>query len=128
MHRAWMLALLAGCTGSPQMLDVSVTIQDPPFDPICMATASWVPPTERIDDTPITFEELDRFDLYIGLESGVWYRIVGIEDVYLIQWSEDHLLGGDNFFTMTVTDTDGLESEHSNEVVKFIDARCAQGE
>ena len=123
MWRAWMLLLLAGCESTPSKT-VVVEIIDPPFDPNCMATISWLPPTERIDDTPFTVEEIDRYDIFIGLESGIWYRIIGIEDRYLIQWEEDYLQGGDNYFTMTVTDTGGLESVHSDEIVKFVDNRC----
>ncbi len=124
MWRAWMLVVLVGCSSGPPPMKVTVEIIDPPFDPNCMATISWVPPTERVDDAPFTLEEIERYYLFIGLETGVWYRIVGIEDGYLTQWEEDYLLGGDNYFSMTVTDTGGLESDHADEVIKFVDNRC----
>ena len=119
-----MLALLAGCSSSPPGMRVTVTIIDPPFDPNCTATISWVAPTERIDDTPFSLEEILRYDLFIGLASGDWYRIIGIEDGYVTQWEEIDLLGGDNYFTMTVTDLEGLESDKADEIIKPVDDRC----
>lgn len=94
-----------------------------------MALVSWTPPTERepnedgIKDS-FTVEDIQRYDLFIGTESGVPYRLVGIEDRYLTSWQEQDLKGGDNYFTMTVTDNGDLESEHSNEIIKAVDSRC----
>jgi len=72
-----------------------------------------------------TVEEISRWDLFIGLEPGEYYRVVGIADRYLTNWEEAQLKGGDNYFTMTVTDNGGLESDKADEIVKFVDTRCS---
>jgi hypothetical protein len=118
-----MLVVLAGC-GSKQGMKVEVPVTPPPAPPSCTAFISWTPPTERIDDEPFTVDEISRYDLFIGLASGDYYRVVGIEDPFLTDWQATALLGGNNWFTMTVTDINGLESDKADEVTRLVDSRC----
>ena len=77
---------------------------------------------------PFAIEEISRYDLFVGLASGDYYRVIGIEDRNLTDWEAHDLQGGDNWFTMTVTDTNGLESEQADEIIRHVDTRCTQGE
>ena len=128
----WPILLLGlvGCgSGSNSGMQVDVVITVPPAPPNCTASISWTPPTAREADengveAPFSVEEIGRYDLFIGLESGVYYREIGIEDKNLTQWQEADVLGGDNYFTMTVTDVDGLESDKAAEIIKLVDTRC----
>ena len=90
----------------------------------CTANISWQAPTAREDNSLFTVEEIQHYDLFIGKESGVYYRIVKIEDQHLRSWQESNLKGGSNYFTMTVTDIDGLESNKADEIVKFVNSKC----
>lgn len=99
--------------------------------PICSAIISWTAPTEREADADgneaaFVLEEIARYDLYIGLAAGDYYRQVGILDRYAIQWEEADLKGGRNYFTMTVTDNAGLTSDEADGVYKQVDKRCQQ--
>lgn len=116
--------MLVGCGGNKNGMQVKTIATLPSEPPDCTAYISWSAPTAREDESPFTVEEVDRYDIFIGLSSGEYYRIIGIEDRYLTQWKEDDLEGGDNWFTMTVTDVKGLESEKAEEIMKLIDTRC----
>ena len=106
------------------MLTTKVEIIDPPLGPNCTAILSWVSPTERVDGSPFSQSEILKYDIFIGHDSDLWYRIVGIYNSNLTHWEESGLLGGDNYFTMTVTDMINQESDQSNEVLQFVDERC----
>lgn len=132
MTQSWRyvgLLSILGCHADEGMR-VEVPITQPPEPPNCTAFVSWKPPTERVPDAngvsqEFTVEEISRWDLFIGLDSGEYYRVVGILDRYLTNWEEAELQGGDNYFTMTVTDNGGLESDKADEIVKFVDTRCS---
>jgi len=121
--KSWLILLLVGIAGcgsdGGMQVEVEITVLSD-----CTATISWKPPTERVDGTPFSVEEIGRYDLFIGLESGVYYRAIGIEDKYLTQWTETGLLGGLNYFTATVTDLGGLESKEADEVVRQVESTC----
>lgn len=107
-------------------MGVSIPYHPPPLPPNCTATISWSPPKERVDETEFSVEEISRYDLFIGLAEGEYYREIGILDRYLVQWEEPALEGGDNYFSMTVTDLNGLQSDKSEEIIKWVDDRCSE--
>jgi len=117
--------VILGCGGSS---DKGMQVEVQGF-PICTASISWSPPTHREADengneAPFSVEEIGQYDLFIGTEAGVYYREVGIMDRNLTQWEAAGLRGGDNYFTMSVTDVDGLTSDKAAEIIKQVDKRC----
>lgn len=117
------LLLLGGCSGGSGGNGPGLPLD--PNDPTntCIATLSWSPPTERMDDSPLALEELAKFTIYVndaeGMEEARITLVIDLTDVYLIQWEIRNLPAGQHYFYMTVTDTEGLASGYSNEVSKF---------
>ena len=104
--------ILVGCGGSSSS-DNSVA-------PIatCSAVLTWEPPYDRIDGTPITTEELEKFTIYVNrresVEETTLVAVIDITDTNIITWRVDNLPKGQKYFYMTVTDTDGRTSTFSN--------------
>ncbi len=84
------------------------------------ATLSWVAPTERTDNTPLT--NLAGFNVYYGTAPGLYTDSIRIENpsvnIYVVEPLDS---GSIYYFSVTAFDTDGIESDFSNEASKVID-------
>jgi hypothetical protein len=118
--------------GSCQSRDVPtpVILPVPPVVILdCAYTANWTGPAARVDDTPLTLDELVMFTLYGSRTeySGPTHEpdyTYEITDPYVMLWELRDLSGGTHWVWMTTTDSGGLESDHSNVVTVDIDTRC----
>lgn len=99
--RAWMLIIfIAGCGSGSSPAIVT-----------CDVTVSWVPPTERVDGSPL--EKVISYRIYI--------ENIRIEEVAgdLISWEVRNLPTGRLVISMTATGQYGLESDRSETIVRF---------
>ena len=77
---------------------------------------SWVAPSEREDGTPIALSEIAGYRVYYGVTVGEYPHHFDITDSTSVQTNLQNLPPGDYVFVITTLDTDGRESEYSNEV------------
>jgi hypothetical protein len=82
------------------------------------ATLSWNPPESRTDGTALT--NLGGFKIYYGRMSGVYDYEIDIDNPSISTYLVEGLNAGDWYFVVAAYDADGLESEHSNEVLREI--------
>lgn len=81
------------------------------------ARISWQPPTENVDDSPLT--DLSHYRIYVGTVSRSYYRQIDVFDPSATTY--DVGLGpGEYYIAMTAIDADGMESALSNEVRRVI--------
>ena len=84
----------------------------------CNVTITWEAPYDRIDGTPITTEELEKYTIYISHQEdtkpSTLITIVDVTDTDLITFEIKGLSKGQKYFYMTVTDTEHRESTFSN--------------
>lgn len=78
------------------------------------ATLTWSIPTERMDNTPLG-NELAGFNVYYGQASGDYSNKVVLDNSGLTTYMVDNLSNGQWYFIVTAFDSDGLESNPSNE-------------
>jgi len=80
---------------------------------------SWVAPSEREDNTPISLSEIAGYNIFCGTEVGVYPIMIPIPDGSstgtVLENSELPL--GTNYCVMTTVDTDSRESQYSNIIV-----------
>lgn len=76
-------------------------------------TLSWVPPTERTDGTPL--QTLAGYKISYGRMSEVYDYTINIDNPGLASYVVEDLVPGDWYFVMAAYDTEGLESDYSNE-------------
>ena len=81
------------------------------------ATLSWSIPTERTDNT--TLRNLKGFHIYYGQSSGDYANKVTLNNSSLSSHVVDNLSSGRWYFVITAFDTDGVESNPSNEGSKL---------
>jgi hypothetical protein len=77
---------------------------------------SWVAPTEREDGTALPLSAIAGYRIYYGLGSGVYNYQIDVNDPTATQDQLPSLFPGKYFIVMTTIDTDGRESEFSQEV------------
>ena len=77
------------------------------------ATLSWSVPTERTDGTPLT--NLAGYNLYYGQTSGDYANKIEVNNAGVTSYMVDNLSTGSWFFVITAFDSDGHESNPSNE-------------
>jgi hypothetical protein len=84
------------------------------------ATLSWDAPTTNADGTPLT--DLAGYRIYFGTSPGIYSKNIDVGNmtVYRINNLTDGLT---YFFAVTAYDSDGNESEYSNETSKTIQPR-----
>lgn len=80
------------------------------------ATLSWAAPTTNADGTALT--DLAGFSIYYGPSSGYYTNVVDVGNV--TSYTLEDLPPGTLFITVTAYDTDGNESDYSNEMSKEI--------
>ena len=82
------------------------------------ATLVWSVPTERTDGTPLN--NLSGYNLYYGQASGDYANKIEVENSGLTSYMVENLSSGPWFFVVTAVDSDGLESNPSNEGQKHL--------
>lgn len=106
------MVVLAGCG------EGASTFSMPPSAATCTATLTWEPPYDRIDGTPITTQELEKYTIYINrretVDTNTLIAIIEVRDTNMITLEVDKIPKGIKYFYMTVTDTEGRESTFSN--------------
>lgn len=108
--------LLAGCGPGGSSIEL-------PPEATCSATLTWQAPNDRIDGTPITIEELDKFTIYINrrnsTDPSTVVLIVDLTDTTQQMAEITDIPKGQRYFYMTVTDLNGVESPFSNILSKL---------
>ena len=82
------------------------------------ASLSWTPPTQNADGSVLT--DLSGYRIYYGHESGNYPMSVQIDNPGIARYVVDNLTPNTYFFVLTAIDSNGLESEYSNEAFKEI--------
>jgi hypothetical protein len=83
-------------------------------------TLSWVAPTVRVDDTPVSMSEIAGYKVYMGDNKQDLSVIVDINDPYTMDYQIDNLTSGIHFFAVTAYSVSGIESGFSPIVSKAI--------
>ena len=82
------------------------------------ATLSWNPPVQRTDGTPLT--NLAGYKIFYGRMSGIYDYQIDINNPGISTYVVENLVSGDWYFALTAYDSQGLESDRSNEVLRAI--------
>jgi hypothetical protein len=82
------------------------------------ATLAWEPPTSREDGSPLT--NLAGYKIFYGRMSGVYDYQIDIDNPGVSTYVVEELVSGDWYFALAAYDSEGLESDRSNEVVRNI--------
>lgn len=81
-------------------------------------TLSWVAPTERADGTPLT--ELAGYRIHYGRMSETYDYEIDVSNPGLLTYVVENLVPGDWYFAVSAYDSEGLESDYSNEAHKKV--------
>ena len=82
------------------------------------ATLSWVAPTARTDGTPLT--DLAGYTVFYGRMSSIYDYQIDISNPGILTYVVENLVSGDWYFALAAYDSQGLESDRSNEVLRKI--------
>jgi hypothetical protein len=82
------------------------------------ASLSWTAPTTRVDGSPLT--NLAGYKILYGRMSGIYDYETVIDNPGVVAYVVEDLVPGDWYFTVDAYDSDGLESDLSNEVHRTI--------
>ena len=82
------------------------------------ATLSWAAPTTRTDGTPLT--NLTGYKIYYGRMSGIYDYQIDINNPGVLSYVVENLVSGGWYFALTAYDSDGIESDRSNEVLRQV--------
>lgn len=82
------------------------------------ATLSWSAPTARTDGSPLT--NLAGYRIYYGRMSGIYDYQIGISNPGILDYVVENLASGNWYFALAAYDSQGLESDRSNEVSRNI--------
>ncbi len=77
-------------------------------------TLAWDPPTSKTDGSALPPIEINRYVIYYGTSSGNYSQSVNAGNV--TQYTVTNLSSGTWYFSVTVIDTSGYESDFSEEV------------
>ena len=86
---------------------------------LAILSLSWVPPSEREDNTPISMAEISGYRIYYGTTQGYYPNQIDVNGAYTND-TEISLVPGTYYAVVTTVDTDGLESTYSEEVAVTI--------
>jgi hypothetical protein len=81
-------------------------------------TLSWQPPVTREDGTPLT--NLAGYYIYYGRLSGIYDFEIRIDNPGVTTYVVENLDPGTWYLVLSSYDSDGVESEYSNEVSKEV--------
>ncbi len=86
------------------------------------ALLSWVAPSSREDNTPISMAEIAGYRIYYGSAQGDYRDQIEINDAYAnsVDPSDLGIQSGSYYMVITTVDTDGRESVFSAEVAVTI--------
>ena len=82
--------------------------------------ATWDVPVDFTDGSALTLSDISFYTLYYGTRSGDYTTEIDINDKSTTTCTISDLPSGDYFLSVTVTLTDGRESEFSNEIYRPI--------
>ena len=82
------------------------------------ATLSWLAPTERTDGSPLT--NLTGYKIFYGRMSSIYDYQIDINNSATLIYVVENLASGVWYFVLTAYDSDGMESDRSNEVFRQI--------
>lgn len=82
-------------------------------------TLSWVAPTERTDGTPL--QNLAGYKINYGRMSEVYDYTIEVDNPGLATYVIEKLVPGDWYFAVAAYDSEGLESDLSNEAHRRVD-------
>jgi hypothetical protein len=81
-------------------------------------TLSWQPPTTREDGSPLT--NLAGYYIYYGRMSGIYDFDIKIDNPGVTTYVVEELNPGTWYFVLSSYDSDGIESDYSNEISKEV--------
>jgi fibronectin type 3 domain-containing protein len=83
-----------------------------------LTLVSWVSPSEREDNSPISLAEIAGYRIYYGSSQGDYPNQIDINDAYDndVDTADLNLPAGTYYAVVTTIDTDGRESAFSEEV------------
>jgi hypothetical protein len=79
-------------------------------------TLSWIAPSEREDNKPISLSEIAGYRIYYGTTENDYPNSVEIDDGNAESYTFRGLSTGIYFFVLTTLDTEGRESQYSDAV------------
>ncbi len=79
---------------------------------------SWTAPTARTDGSPLT--DLSGYKIFYGRMSRIYDYQIDINNPGILTYNVENLVSGDWYFALTAYDSQGLESDRSNEVLREI--------
>ena len=79
---------------------------------------SWAAPTARSDGSTLT--NLAGYKIYYGRMSGIYDFQIDIDSPGVLTYLVENLVSGDWYFALTAYDSEGIESDRSNEVLRQI--------
>ncbi len=82
------------------------------------ASLSWAAPTARTDGSPLT--NLTGYKIFYGRMSGIYDYQIDISNAGILTYVIENLASGDWYFALTAYDSEGIESDRSNEVLRQI--------
>ena len=82
------------------------------------ATLSWNPPVQRTDGTPLT--DLAGYKIFYGRMSGIYDYQIDINNPTISTYLVENLVSGNWYFALAAYDSQGIESDRSNEVLRPI--------
>jgi len=82
------------------------------------ATLSWIAPTQRVDNTPLT--DLAGFKIHYGVSSGTYNDQITINNPGISTYVVNNLPAGTWYFAITAHDSTGQSSGFSNQANKTI--------
>ena len=82
-------------------------------EPTATVSLSWVAPSEREDNQPISLSEIDGYKIYYGTTPGKYPNKVTIDDSTAVGYTFTRFPTGTHYFVVTTLDTAGRESRYS---------------
>ena len=82
------------------------------------ATLSWAAPTARTDGSALT--NLAGYKIYYGRMSGIYDYQIDVNNPGILTYVVENLMSGDWYFALAAYDSQGLESDRSNVVLRQI--------
>ena len=82
------------------------------------ANLSWAAPTARTDGSPLT--NLAGYTIYYGRMSGIYDYQIDVNNPGILTYVIENLVSGDWYFALAAYDSEGIESDRSNEVLRQI--------
>ena len=92
------------------------TPEPTPEPAISDVSLSWIAPSAREDDNPISLSEIAGYKIYYGTTQGNYNNSVNVNDSAAEGYTLNGLSSGTYYFAVTTKDTEGRESQFSSVV------------